>query len=309
MQKGANGQTIMREVVIPRNPKTNAQIYQRAIMATVMKAYSAGKVIFDHSFQGYAVGEANQRRFMSENAKRLRSLLAADIARLKDGEVDGFNCCAFNGPGTNVPALALVKCSEGSYQNTIFNLIDGLPMPTEGEKVKEYAARVGLIAGDLYTICGWNVNTSDTVFSVNGVDADGAKQYAVNFVYARLQVKADLDTVETAMTYESPFSLLFDMTDSYNCTPDMTYAITRQGGEGVIESMIGATNTFRVGAVIRSRTDSDLRSTSYFEVLTYDPETSLDTAPGLTAKYILEAWKQGSERIGDSDLILEGGNQ
>ena len=39
----------------PKNPRSNSQLFQRAIMATVMQAYSAGKAIFDHSFEGYAV--------------------------------------------------------------------------------------------------------------------------------------------------------------------------------------------------------------------------------------------------------------
>ena len=34
----------------PKNPRTNKQLYQRAVMATVMQAYSAGIKIFDHSF-------------------------------------------------------------------------------------------------------------------------------------------------------------------------------------------------------------------------------------------------------------------
>ena len=52
----------------PKNPRTNAQLYQRAIMATVMQAYSAGKVIFDHAFQGREIGAGIQRRFMALNA-------------------------------------------------------------------------------------------------------------------------------------------------------------------------------------------------------------------------------------------------
>lgn len=40
----------------PRNPRTNAQLFQRAIMATVVQAYAAGKELFDHSFQGFQSG-------------------------------------------------------------------------------------------------------------------------------------------------------------------------------------------------------------------------------------------------------------
>ena len=77
-QKGQNG-TILREIVKPRNPKTDKQIYQRAIMATVMKAYSAGKEIFDHAFQGVEKGQKSQQYFIARNATLLRSLIAQDI--------------------------------------------------------------------------------------------------------------------------------------------------------------------------------------------------------------------------------------
>ena len=47
-----NGETVMREVVSPTNPKTEKQIIQRIIMHTVMQAYSKMKEICDHSFEG-----------------------------------------------------------------------------------------------------------------------------------------------------------------------------------------------------------------------------------------------------------------
>ena len=48
-----NGQQISRvRNRQPYNPRTNKQLIQRAIMATVMLGYSAGKEIFNHSFQG-----------------------------------------------------------------------------------------------------------------------------------------------------------------------------------------------------------------------------------------------------------------
>ena len=40
-----NGETMMREVVSPTNPKTEKQIIQRIIMHTVMQSYSKMKEI------------------------------------------------------------------------------------------------------------------------------------------------------------------------------------------------------------------------------------------------------------------------
>ena len=79
MSKGANGETIMREIVTPKNPQTDAQLIQRVIMATVMKAYGAMKEITDHSFEGYTAGQQTMGRFQSLNAKALRTRIEDEI--------------------------------------------------------------------------------------------------------------------------------------------------------------------------------------------------------------------------------------
>lgn len=62
-----NGETVMREVVSPTNPKTEKQIIQRIIMHTVMQAYSKMKEICDHSFEGLKKGQETMSYFMSQN--------------------------------------------------------------------------------------------------------------------------------------------------------------------------------------------------------------------------------------------------
>ena len=75
----SNGKTQMREIVAPKNPQTDAQLIQRAIMATVMKAYGAMKEITDHSFEGTTAGSATMARFQSLNAKAVRARIEEDI--------------------------------------------------------------------------------------------------------------------------------------------------------------------------------------------------------------------------------------
>ena len=41
----SNGETIMREVVKPSNPRTQGQLIQRIVMTTVQNAYSTMKTI------------------------------------------------------------------------------------------------------------------------------------------------------------------------------------------------------------------------------------------------------------------------
>ena len=62
-----NGETVMREVVSPSNPKTDKQMIQRIIMHTVMSSYSKMKEIVDHSFEGVKKGSDTMSYYLSQN--------------------------------------------------------------------------------------------------------------------------------------------------------------------------------------------------------------------------------------------------
>lgn len=280
----------------PKNPRTNAQLYQRAIMATVMAAYSAGKVVFDHSFQGYAVGEANQRRFMSENAKHLRSLIAADLAN--DVEVGTQNGRVV-APGVSTPVPTLYKVSEGSLVNTLlgYNIVAAT---VGNETVAQYCARLGVQADDLYTIVGfYNPADSTPVFELHSATDGYSKQYPCQFVYARFTVKAEALTSTAAM---ENLGQVLEFSEG-NFTPNSIAKVTPDDRFDLTALL--PTDSWRAYscANIRSRVGQDLRST----------ETMIarknEYGSGIASSYALAAWKQGTESIGDSDLILEGGNQ
>lgn len=79
--RGANGQTIIREIVTPKNPRTESQLVQRIIMKTVMQAYSTMKAITDHSFEGVAPGAATMAEFMRRNLSNIRNRIASEISQ------------------------------------------------------------------------------------------------------------------------------------------------------------------------------------------------------------------------------------
>ena len=79
MQKGANGETIMREKVTPKNPQTMGQLIQRIIMATVMLAYSFMKELCDHSFEGVTAGAQSMSKFLQYNANAIRQKLTTEV--------------------------------------------------------------------------------------------------------------------------------------------------------------------------------------------------------------------------------------
>lgn len=280
----------------PKNPRTNAQLYQRAIMATVMQMYSKGKAIFDHSFEGKSVGAGCQRRFMELNALKLRSAVALDInsevaVASQTGRVVA--------PKSKYAVPFTYIISEGSYDNTLTNPdFKFTTMPTANEKCAEYCERIGLKAGDYYTLVMLNVDDSNIVFQVAGVDSNLAKQYASNFGFIRLKVKeAALADTETVVTSSTLISKFFEI-DAYAGIEDADIS-SATINDGLLSTTAFWGSGDIASGVIRSRFDMDLRSNTTM-VLN-------GLVAGIVSGYALDAWKQGTASVGDSELILEGG--
>lgn len=293
MGKGANGQTIMREIVTPKNPRSNAQLMQRAIMATVMQAYSAGKVIFDHSFQGRSVGAQNQQRFMSINARSLRAIISADI----DGAVEVTSQQGrVVAPGVPGPVPCTLQVSEGTLVNTLIPDGDIAAASGDAETLAQYCARLGLTTADLFTFVAFVIpENASTLFVLTTDDTDYSKQFGAQFVYARYQVKASALTSDTLVSAATLADIL-ELTES-NFTPN---ALTGDaGGSERIRTLVAvsAKGSF---AWIRSRFDEGLRSS---ERMILDKKDF-----GIVSEFALAAWKQGAANLGDSELILEGGD-
>lgn len=71
-----NGQQVTKDrVSVVKNPRSQAQMVQRAIMKTASSAYNAGKEIFDHSFEGTSYGQPSMSLFRSLNSQLLRQSL------------------------------------------------------------------------------------------------------------------------------------------------------------------------------------------------------------------------------------------
>lgn len=280
----------------PRNPRTNAQLYQRAIMATIMRAYSAGKEIFDHSFQGEVVGSGCQRKFMELNAKMLRAGVSNNVNNNTPLADQRYRVTA---PKVPYPVPNMYIVSSGTYDNNFMNADGSFKVAAlENETVADYCARVGLIAGDYYTWLGFT-NQGDDVFEVAGATGDYGTLKQCHFFYVRMRVKEEAlsdTTVITATTLKNKFF-----------TVDKSVGVENIGGLGVqkmTDKMTDGYDYFDEGftqGVIRSRLDEDLRSECTLEI----PTTGIDS--GIISAYALDAWKQGTEALGDSDLILEGG--
>lgn len=302
-----NGQQVSRvRNRNPKNPRTNAQLYQRAIMATVMQAYAAGKEIFDHSFQGYSKGAQNQQQFISRNAKLLRSLVAADLKKTDDPVNWPARLVA---PGVQYPnPFEGMIISRGTYDQNLFTFIKD---QSQGEiawrmqpvgtatTLGEYCVANNIIANDIYTIVLLAIDLENPVFALQGVDAETAKEYASSFGFIRMRVKESALTSDMAIA-EATYADLF--TIEKTTLPTDEISTERVSGSFNIAELMPDTAPIGTVGIIRSRLDEDLRSNSVMYFSDFQNPT------GLSAKYVLDAWKQGTEQVGDSELILEGGN-
>lgn len=292
----------------PRNPRSNKQLVQRAIMATVMRAYSAGKEIFDHSFEGKPVGMGNMREFLSRNADASRQALAYDFQVKPTSHVNAI----VNAPKTNTPVPNLYIVSTGSLQNDYITIKDASALNAQGtittpaanadETLSQYAKRIGLNVGDIYTFVGYTVNPSKTVFSVENGIGSGAYQESGSFFFVRL-------IVTDAILADSPaedalLSTIFevDATANVDNAPMLEYKVA--GLSATLASLFDFTNDGEkavVMGVIRSEVNSGLRSNETLHWVEWS------NVYGIDWQNLLKAWEKNGTAIGDSDLILEGG--
>lgn len=283
LQKTAYGSTMMREIVKPKNPQTQRQMYQRAILATVIRMYAAGNAIFDHSFEGVQAGAKSQSKFVSLNTKQLRS-------NIIEGD-KSTNVCA---PGIMAAVPNDYQISAGSYAQTFLNHMRINYDEEETYTVKELCALNGLVEDDLYTICGLRVSDI-TLFELPDHTDWEAKVCQSEFFWIRLRVK-NTDSIEQAAKLNQ-----FLEVDAYSVPFGSIKSLDQAISNHLsISNFINSRNFQGQFGVIRSREDSGLRSTSSMEHIE-------DYDGGLAAKYLLEAWMPSTGGgLGNPSKILNG---
>lgn len=277
------GQQIMRaRNRSPRNPKTQKQMYQRAIMATIMQAYKTGLVIFDHSFQGKKKGLENMKQFLSINAKKLRANIISDL---------GANTVTSSvvSPGAITPVPYSYRISEGTYSPspliTELTSSGSSVQVTYGGRDTDNVADV-FVPGDIHTIVAIGI-TTDPQYST-----DDTVSPATIFGFIRLTVK---DTLPEGTIEGKKYADIFEI-ETYNAN---TIAGTNLIGSFDVGEMLGA--LYGCVGIIHSREDSGLRSTTNMLC----PEVSW----GIVPANVPEVWNAAVPGLGRSELILEGGDE
>lgn len=149
-----NGETVMREVVTPSNPKTNAQLLQRIIMHTIMGSYSLMKEIVDHSFEGIKKGQDTMSYFMKQNVQFCREKIAT-MQQQGSTAYDMYNFAPLGMRGFTPNQYQVAMGSLPRIQCNIIN-DDSLLGYISGFSANTYAdviAKLGLRRGDQLTFC------------------------------------------------------------------------------------------------------------------------------------------------------------
>ena len=149
-----NGETVMREVVAPSNPKTNAQLLQRIIMHTVMGSYSKMKEIVDHSFEGIKKGQDTMSYFLKQNVQFCRE----KIATMQNAGSSAYQMYNFAPLGMRGFTPNQYQVAMGSLPRIDCNIIDDETQLAyiSGFSANTYAdviAKLGLRRGDQLTFC------------------------------------------------------------------------------------------------------------------------------------------------------------
>ena len=291
------------------NPNTTGMLVQRAIMATIMQAYSFGKSIFDHSFQGQKVGEGSQSKFMSVNLRKLRNAYFADVATMQDPGYDPTDLIGrFVARGSTVPVGWTYQISEGTFKAPVVTVAPGAEpvmewpvLESANETPRQYFQRLGINEGDINTVCMF-ANGSPTADD-NNYDTPVS---AAEFVFVRFIAKAlpAADAVWTGKEFGDFFTIV---SNSYKTTVAEDIATStfvpsvEEPLKYSLDTCLSGSQDIKVtyAGVIASRSDQDLRSNSVM--------IPMQNTVGLTADYLLDAWRADASKV-QSDLILEGGD-
>ena len=279
----------------PRNPKSNAQLIQRAISATIVQAYKAGSVIFDHSFEGKSVPAGSQRAFLSTNMRKLRQQVLAEIESPMTVDETAASVVS---PRSVYPVPNSYRISEGSLIQNVFRVASGeednlvvVPVAYEQtETVSAFFSRLNVVAGDIFTIVSFGVPAGSRSDLAN-------PQCAFGFMRLKLKESAlTSTTLMNAATFQDVFTI-----DSAGA--NLPADRNLEAGISIADLDIAGNGKGSIG-VIRSNGSSGLRSSS--DMFTIQEVVGSENEWGVASKNLLTAWSEDSGSV-DSELILEGG--
>lgn len=274
----------------PANPKSEAQVIQRMLLATASKAYSRMKRIVDHSFQGIQYGGVSQSYFLKRALEDLRNWVALTLPvapqSVYQNSTGVFGLAyptraALSGVGLlisegSVPAVPVVTTTpdvegEVSKFDHFGNLlaISGEAVPS----ISDIIRAIGAQAGDQITVVG--------------IDFGG------QFLASRYVIKADATSKELAENWSPvPDSDAFDKVN----TSVSGIVLNHIGAKIVVQTATvpdGATYGLDAAAIIISRKVGDVWQRSTQRIVWLNEAVDLGDFP----ENVLPEWLAGTAQI------------
>lgn len=146
------------------NPKTEKQMIQRMIFATVTAAYHRFQTIANHAFEGIAYGARSQQKFMSLNLAKLRAWYPVSASATALAAADPADVMAFCYPSDKLDSGVGMVLSDGSIPRVAATFDDDgalsyfgdiIPFVSTAATISHVLYRLGgLVAGDQITLVG-----------------------------------------------------------------------------------------------------------------------------------------------------------
>lgn len=116
------GEQRFRVRVKPNNPQTYAQLVQRVIVSTAVKAYSELVSVCDHAFQNYEGKLKNHQRFMKLNIRYMRGIGLKNILSFSPIQWNRINYLNWVGKDSDINVVNPYIVSEGDLNNVLFDI-------------------------------------------------------------------------------------------------------------------------------------------------------------------------------------------
>lgn len=277
-----------------KNPRTSAQMIQRAVIGTTAKLYSLLKPICDHSWEGVPVGQKSQQMFSKNNVRLLKSEV------LSFGGVESLGGRVAASTSFGVPASDF-WVSKGSLVNPLVmnKHIEDAEGGTEiGDKT--LSALSFMKAGDMLTLVGYAITGDiDMTAELTGIEGNSLascclstprlcveriKKNEVSFESADLVKVRTKDLIDKYFTYESEADSLF--------RENLPFKKALDNGERIPGELCYAIIFSKWDGAKWCRSSEQLSHSS--------------GAFGIFPEYIQQAWAP-SAATPSSDLILNGG--
>ena len=141
-----NGKQVTKDrVTAVKNPRSSAQMKQRAVMATTVHAYSALSEICDHSFEGVVYGQKSMNYFVAENARMIRS--SAPNVNISDYKGITVSNAYIIAKGS-LPSVSFASVADGSIHQFRIPMV----LPTSGFTFGKFMENLGAnTIGDMVT--------------------------------------------------------------------------------------------------------------------------------------------------------------